>query len=194
MPTPIFVAELEGISMSHQTRSRMRMSTAHTLISIYALALCAIIATPLSAQNGAARTIIAVFENYPVFEPRPAGGARATSELRAIVVPRDFADKEQSVVILNPAHVTPEVLYAALVGLSTWSTGQQQAKLIGVTQRGTPAVGALSEPMRSALSATIAELLAARPSMVRGHQRGKQIVLSTEVQRVVTEASAHSPP
>lgn len=171
----------------------MPRSTARTLIAICGLLLCATPLAPLWAQITSTNTVIvAMFENYPAFNPRPPAGVRATAVLRAIVIRRDFADEERSVVILNPTCATPEVLYAALVALRSGSP--QQARLTGVTERGTPAASRVPEPVRSALGATISDLLASQPTEVRGHQRGKQIVLPAEVERMVIEQSRLSRP
>lgn len=176
-----------------ETEVGMLRSTARTLIGICALALCAGPLTPLWAQTGSTQTvIIAMFEDYPAFNPRPPAGVRATAALRAIVIRRDFADEERSVVILNPTYATPEVLYAALVALRSGST--QQARLTGVTERGTPAASKVPEPVRSVLGATISDLLASQPTEVRGHPRGKQIVLPADVERMVIETSRLSRP
>lgn len=171
----------------------MHRSTTRTLISICAVALCTTPLASLSAQAGSTKTVIvAMFDDYPAFNPQPPAGVRATAGLRAIVIRRDFVDEERSVVILNPAYATPEVLYAALVALRSGTT--QDARLTGVTERGTPAAGKVPERVRSVLGAAISDLLAAQPSEVRGHPRGKQIVLPADVERMVIETSRPSHP
>lgn len=166
----------------------MQTSTTRTLIAICALVLCADPLKPLWGQTGSTGTVIvAMFEDYPAFNPQPPAGVRAMAGLRALVIRRDFADEEQSVIILNPAYATPEVLFAALVALR--SRSGQEARLTGVTERGTPAPGTLPKPVRSVLSAIISDLVASQQTEVRGHLRGKQIVLLADVERMVIETS-----
>ena len=167
----------------------MRISLAYTRILGAVLALFAITAASSRAQpaNEPATIVIAVIKDYPLF--KPSERSRATDELRAIVIPRDLVDKGRSMVILNPAHVTPEVLYAALGHLNAASTPEHQMKFIVISRQSTPAASALPPSVFSALSATIRELLAAQPSGVRGHPSGKHIVLTEKMRRMIAEAS-----
>lgn len=176
-----------------ESEAAMHSLPTRTLMAICALVIGGTLLNPLPAQTDATKTVIvAMFDDYPAFNPQPPAGAPAKAALRAIVIRRDFADEERSVVILNPNHATPEVLYAALVALRSGS--MQHVRLTGVTERGTPEGSTLSEPVRSVLGATISRLLASDPTEVRGHRRGRQVVVPAQVQRMVVDASGSSLP
>lgn len=174
----------------------MRISLAHCLVRCACLAISAIAVPSLPAQTSSAPStvVVAIFDDYPVFKERFGRGINPSGELRAMVILRDYADQERSVVILNPASVTPEVLYTALGVLQSASTQLNHANLIGITRRGTPRANALPQAARSLLSATIAELQSVRPSTLRGHQRGKHITLAAAVHRMIAEVPSHPRP
>lgn len=167
--------------VQHRSEERMRFCSARALVVIAGLALYTLSAISASAQSsaGPASVVVAIFDEYPAFKANPVNGAPRTRELRAIVIPRDHLDPKRSLVILNPAHVTSEVLYAALASLQV-ATTQPETNILLVTGRSTPAPGTLAESTRAVLSATIAELLAREPALLRGHRPGKYVTLTGE--------------
>lgn len=156
----------------------------------FALALVAVAgsATAAAAQAGNApgTVVIAILDDYPLFQ-RSEGAGRAGSDLRAMLIRRDFVDESRSVILLNPAHLTPEVLYGALKVLESSFGAQSQARLIGLTRRSTPAPDALPQGARNAMRAMLAELLTAPLVKVRGHAHGRHLVRSTAALGLATQ-------
>ncbi len=173
----------------------MRISQLYTLIAASTATLSASIPTCAGAQDSSApvTVVVAILDSYPVFQASSQRTAQTAAELWAIVIPRDFTDESRSMVILNPAHATPEVLHAALRALQAAGTRGRQTRLIGVTRRGTRGLDGLPPAVRHALTATIAELVSARPAMVRGHAHGRQIILTTPVRRLTEGTTELSP-
>lgn len=167
----------------------------YTLIAAPVTLLSASSPTCVGAQDSSApvTVVVAILDNYPLFQVTSKRTPRTAAELRAIVITRDYVDETRSMVILNPAHANPEVLYAALRALQTAARRNPQTRLIGVTRRGTPGPDGLPNAVRHALTATIAELVAARPRMVRGHAVGRQIVLTTPVRQLTEDMPQLSP-
>lgn len=167
----------------HLQRGTMRFSLPDTLLGL-AFALASV-GTPscLEAQatNPPGTVVIAIVDNYPLFEQGPGRAAGAGSELRAILIPRDFVDESRSVILINPAYATPEVLYAALRALESSFSTQPQTRIVGITRRATPAANALPRATRQAMTTALADLLSAPSAKVRGHAYGRHIVRSTPV-------------
>lgn len=166
----------------------MRITLGYTVIVSAVLTLTSISAAASHAQIAPAptRVVIAVINDYPLFKSSDRN--RPPNELGAIVIPRDLVDKEQSMVILNPAYVSAEVLYAALSRLNSISAQESQTKLFGVSRGGIPTASPLPPTVLAALSATIRSLLATQPSKLRGHPYGKHILLTEEMRRMIAGA------
>lgn len=159
--------------------------SAHAFTAGVALAFCALGFAPASAQNGTQTptVVVAVFKDYPVFIPSERN--RAGPDLRAIVIPTDLVDKTRSIVILNPDHVRPEVLYAALRRLYATPLQNRRSGTIGVTRRTTPERSALDPSTLAALKGVIRDLMTTPPSRLRGHPFGKHIVINETLRKAV---------
>lgn len=159
--------------------------SAHAFTAGVALAFCTLGFASASAQNTTQMptVVVAVFKDYPVFKPSERN--RAGPALRALVMPTDLVDKTRSIVILNPDHVRPEVLYAALRRLYATPMQNRRPGTIGITRRTTPERSALDPSTLAALNGVISDLLTTPPSKLRGHPFGKYIVINEKLRKAV---------
>lgn len=102
--------------------------------------------------------IVSVFNDYPAFQPRASADGSGGRAPRALVFRHNPTGQENSVVILNPAHLDAETLRDALLVLQQ-PAGAKRNRLVAVgtrrNQRPVPAAAA------AVLEAKLAELRAA---------------------------------
>jgi hypothetical protein len=145
-------------------------------LAVVAVALSS--ASPSMAQEPAlARTrlpvVVVVPDAYPAFEPQATRPGAVP--LRAVVMLRDPAHGDSSVVLLNPAHADPHTLYEALsvlrrLSVSAGTSATPRYVVLGSTPGVRRPAGAVASRLESFLS----QLKTAASERVRGHRtRGR---------------------
>ena len=126
--------------------------------------------TGLLAQANAPdkAVVVAVLDDYPAFSPTPAPSGRTKRKLRAIVIRKDPVDSTRSVIIVNPANVTPETIYTALQTLNFSRANTDGPNFRTVVGHDRPS--ATEKPTTlAALRGLVATLLTREPAHLRGH-------------------------
>lgn len=131
-----------------------------------------IVGTDVSAQGNPTvkSVVVAVLDNDSAFAESRTRLSGAKSEVLALVVQQDPSDGTRSLVIVNPAQVTPETLFAALHALRVSRASDHAANFTIITRQAHDPSDPRARAALSALRPIIASLLRGKSSHLPGYR------------------------
>gem|GEM_PF-4396775 len=122
---------------------------------------------------------LAIVDGYPAFQPDAGKGTpHKIIPLRAVIYLKPSWDKDRNIIVINPAHLTPETVHAALrlMHIRTTrppATGPRDYAILTATHTLRP----VSPEVAAELSAKIQELRDRPVSGVSNFGPGREVML-----------------